>query len=143
MLMNCHSSSLLCCCLQGGETRKDQMGEEHGGDASAGYSEMGHQVPLVTAPPADRGVSFPSTVQLCTLLTGLSGINALLWMVKYVSDPAVLLFFCLHCLANFASLPLPQGGEKGGNARKEQMAEEHGGDASAGYAEMGQKGGQA
>lgn len=36
-----------------------------------------------------------------------------------------------------------QGGEKGGNARKEQMAAEHGGDASAGYSEMGQKGGQA
>jgi hypothetical protein len=48
MLKNCHSSSLLCCCLQGGETRKDQMAEEHGGDASAGYSEMGHQVHLVT-----------------------------------------------------------------------------------------------
>jgi hypothetical protein len=37
---------MLCCCLQGGETRKDQMAEEHGGDASAGYSEMGHQVHL-------------------------------------------------------------------------------------------------
>ncbi|WIA13314.1 hypothetical protein OEZ86_006586 [Tetradesmus obliquus] len=28
---------------KGGETRKDQMAEEHGGDVSAGYSEMGHQ----------------------------------------------------------------------------------------------------
>jgi hypothetical protein len=36
-----------------------------------------------------------------------------------------------------------RGGEKGGNARKEQMGEENDGDASAGYAEMGQKGGQA
>eukprot|EP00775_Hariotina_reticulata_P005711 gene5711-5951_t len=34
-------------------------------------------------------------------------------------------------------------GSKGGEARKEQMADEHGGDASAGYSEMGSKGGQA
>lgn len=33
------------------------------------------------------------------------------------------------------------GGTVGGSHRKEQMAEEHGGDASKGYAEMGQKGG--
>jgi hypothetical protein len=33
------------------------------------------------------------------------------------------------------------GGTKGGMARRDQMAEEHGGDAGAGYAEMGSKGG--
>lgn len=33
-------------------------------------------------------------------------------------------------------------GKKGGEARKEQMAEEKGGSASAAYAELGQKGGQ-
>jgi hypothetical protein len=32
-------------------------------------------------------------------------------------------------------------GHSGGEARKEQMAEEHGGDVSAGYAEMGREGG--
>jgi hypothetical protein len=52
-------------------------------------------------------------------------------------------FCCLHCLHPIFSPSPLQGGEKGGNARKEQMGEEHGGDASAGYAEMGQKGGQA
>lgn len=31
------------------------------------------------------------------------------------------------------------GGTKGGQARKEQMADEHGGDVHAAYAEMGQK----
>lgn len=29
---------------KGGQARKEQMASEHGGDASAGYSEMGHQV---------------------------------------------------------------------------------------------------
>ena len=32
-------------------------------------------------------------------------------------------------------------GHKGGEARKEQLAAEHGGDASAGYADIGLKGG--
>lgn len=36
--------SMLCCCLQGGEARRGQMADEHGGDVSAAYSEMGHQV---------------------------------------------------------------------------------------------------
>lgn len=35
------------------------------------------------------------------------------------------------------------GGTKGGQARKEQMASEHGGDVSAAYAEMGSQGGGA
>jgi hypothetical protein len=34
-----------------------------------------------------------------------------------------------------------EGASKGGQARKEQMAAEHGGDASAGYSEMGRQGG--
>jgi hypothetical protein len=34
------------------------------------------------------------------------------------------------------------GGTKGGQARKAQMSEEHGGDTHAAYAEMGAKGGQ-
>jgi hypothetical protein len=58
----------------------------------------------------------------------------------FFTETWFLLLLALPCPSLTALL---QGGEKGGTARKEQMAEENGGDASAGYAEMGQKGGQA
>eukprot|EP00775_Hariotina_reticulata_P008296 gene8296-8482_t len=34
------------------------------------------------------------------------------------------------------------GGKRGGEARKQQMADEHGGDVHAAYSEMGKSGGQ-
>jgi hypothetical protein len=58
-----------CCCLQGGETRKDQMAETHGGDVSAGYSEMGHQVHWCPCKPFNRlaGLLAHLPLLFCTL----------------------------------------------------------------------------
>jgi hypothetical protein len=59
--------------------------------------------------------------------------------LHWLTQVLALLLFCPVCIALAANEMKAVGGVKGGNARKEQMAEGAGGDVHAAYAEMGSK----